>query len=466
MSDEPIEVHEEGLSRRELMRRGVAVAGAVAAGGALAGSAGAARSSSGQYTGTIRVTGLGVDLIDPIKKQAEKDLGFKLEFNATDGPTMVQRGITQPGSFDVFSGYQSQIEPMWPAGGFQALDSRKIKHWSQIQALFKKGKSQPSARCTVGDGDAAFRNLYFDPDKSGKWPGSADTVSQLRKEIVVWADDKGSGKTKGPEPRWVTNVPQNFNFDSIGYNTKVIPVAPEKISWAELFNKKWKGKVALLKDPGVALQDAGFAAEASGLMKFKDVGNMTKPEIDRLMKVMLKLKKDGQFRAFWLTFNESVNLMQSGEVVLESMWSPAVSLLQSQQFPVRYAAPPEGFRAWAAGEMISSKVTDPAKLQACYDYINWWHEGKAGATMMRQGYYIAVQQTSRKYVTKGEWDFWIMGKPAPTALADPFGGKSIKPGTVRDGGSFLKRSCRIRSWNSYFQEGEYLTQRWNDFLTA
>src|SRR5262249_36488461 len=121
---------------------------------------------------------------------------------------------------------------------------------------------------------------------------------------------------------------------------------------------------------------------------------------------------------------------------------------------------------WSAGQMISAKVTDPAKLQACYDYINWWHQGKAGAIMMRQGYYNAVQGTSKKYVTPGEWGFWMLGKPAPTALTDPFGGKSIKPGTVREGGSFPKRSCRLSSWNSYFQEGEYLTQRWNDFLTA
>jgi len=203
-----------------------------------------------------------------------------------------------------------------------------------------------------------------------------------------------------------------------------------------------------------------------GMMKFKDVGNMTKPEIDRLMTIMLKLKKDGQFRAFWLTFNESVNLMQSGEVVIESMWSPAVSLLQAKAFPVRYAAPPEGFRGWSAGEMISSKVTDPDKLQACYDYINWWHSGEPGAVMMRQGYYIAVQGTTKKYVSKAEWDFWMLGKPAATTLEDPFGGKTIKPGTVRDGGSFLKRASRIATWNSYFQEGEYLTQRWNDFLTA
>ena len=83
-----------------------------------------------------------------------------------------------------------------------------------------------------------------------------------------------------------------------------------------------------------------------GLMKFKHLGNMTKAEIDTLVKILEKYKKQGQFRAFWSTFNESVNLMASKEVVIESMWSPAVALLVTQGVPVRFAAPPEGFRGW------------------------------------------------------------------------------------------------------------------------
>ena len=59
---------------------------------------------------------------------------------------------------------------------------------------------------------------------------------------------------------------------------------------------------------------------------------------------------------------------------------------------ILYAAPPEGFRGWCSAEGISSKVTDPAKLQACYDYINWNYNGYLGAVIMRQGYYIANGQ--------------------------------------------------------------------------
>ena len=59
-----------------------------------------------------------------------------------------------------------------------------------------------------------------------------------------------------------------------------------------------------------------MVVEAMGEYKYPDKGNMTKAEIDRTMKVLTEAKKAGQFRAFWKDFNESVNLMASGETVI------------------------------------------------------------------------------------------------------------------------------------------------------
>ena len=70
--------------------------------------------------------------------------------------------------------------------------------------------------------------------------------------------------------------------------------------------------MSLLRDPGIMSQDAAFAAVgALGLLKFKDFGNPTKAEIDRLFKILTKYKKQGQFRAFWSAFTDSVNFMVS-----------------------------------------------------------------------------------------------------------------------------------------------------------
>ena len=145
---------------------------------------------------------------------------------------------------------------------------------------------------------------------------------------------------------------------------------------------------------------------------------MTKEEIDALTTILLDQKKKGQFRAFWTEFNESVNLMASGEVVIESMWSPAVALLVAQGQNVRYAAPPEGFRGWCGNLSISKEAeSDPSLLQACYDYINWWYSGEPAALMMRQGYYNSVQETSRRVrLRRTSGHSGSTAKPAATDL--------------------------------------------------
>ena len=131
---------------------------------------------------------------------------------------------------------------------------------------------------------------------------------------------------------------------------------------------------------------------------------------------------------------------------------------------ILYAAPPEGFRGWCSAEGISSKVTDPAKLQACYDYINWNYNGFLGAAIMRQGYYIAQRRRSccpwiksarradRPASPPAEYDYWWGGKAAPRDLPGITGKVGdIKKGERREGGSFPQRICKYISWNSYSQ---------------
>ena len=154
----------------------------------------------------------------------------------------------------------------------------------------------------------------------------------------------------------------NHNSDSFGYNEKELG---EQDSWAILVDPQLKGKVAIIDDPQIGMIDLAMAAEAAGQVTFVDKGNMTKEELDEFTKYLSDLKKQGQFRGFWATFDESVNFMSSGEVLVESMWSPAVSLLQAQDFPVRYAAPKEGYRGRGGGNSIFKHVADdPSKLAA------------------------------------------------------------------------------------------------------
>lgn len=473
-----------GLSRRDLLLRGGAAAAAVGGLGAFAGSAAAAGSrssevnSQGKFTGTLRVLTLGVEFPTPdIAKQASKDLGFTVKPILAPSEKQPQIAITSPDTFDVFGGYNYQTLLVWPSGSLQPVDTRRIASWNQFYKLFSYGKLNPASKvCTFGDGNAPFRTTFVDPDGSTGLPPFTGGPAN-NKQIVRWIGENGKPIGGKKQPRYIVGPAAHFNADSMGYNADVIQKQPNQVSWAELLNKKWKGRVSLLRDPGIMAQDAAFAASALGLMKFKDFGNPTKAEINTLFKIMTKYKKDGQFRAFWSAFTDSVNLMVSKEVVLESMWSPAVALVKAAGVNILYAAPKEGFRGWCSTEGISSKVTDPAKLQACYDYINWNYNGYLGASIMRQGYYIANGQKLLPWIksaagkkagfTAAEYDYWWRGKAAASDLPGITGKVGdIKKGERREGGSFAQRICKYASWNSYPRESVHLVKTVNDFLSA
>ncbi len=483
------EERRRGMTRRELLVKGGIGAVGLSGAGALAGSAAAklgAAEKAGAYTGTLNVISLGVEWPTGAQAQAEKDLGVKFNVQLLSTNAEVQKSITAPNSFDIGGLYDYQMFPIWPTGNFQPVDRLKLKSWKHNYPIFSKGRVNPNDKtATYGQGDAVFRVNYVDPQGSTNGIGNSTGLPLTKegpptKQIVQWWDEGKNAPYKGkPEPRWVLGGLAHFNMDSMGYDGNVLKKAPNQVHWGELLNPAWKGRVALLNDPGIAMQDAGNAVKQLGMMKFKDLGNMTKAEIDGLIKIMIGYKKKGQFRAFWSTFNESVNLMSSKEVVIESMWSPAVALLIAQGVNVRYAFPPEGMRGWCGTQAIPTHVTGD-KLDAVYNYLNWTNEGFLGALIMRQGYYVSngkqlpawlksprATSTGKPAFTMAEYDFWYNGKPAASDLPGITGHVGdIKKGQRRDGGSFLQRSHHYSSWNSFFKENVYQVKRFNDFLSA
>ncbi len=448
------------MNRRQFVRNaglagvGLTAMGALAAcGGSDSGSSSSAAADTAAattaaadvpaYQGTLKIVGLGVDLIDPIKAAFEKATpGVTLEFTVKSTPECTQIALTQPDSIDMMSGYYQQIDQVWPSGNFMAIPTSAMTRYSEISPLITKGALVEGGG-NVGQGDAPFRKLYAT---------SGTEVSESETEFLTF-------------------IPGNNNADSFGYNVEELG---EQDSWAILVDPQLKGKVALIDDPTIGLMDAAMAVEANGDMTFVDKGNMTKAEIDELMAILISLKKAGQFRGFWATFDESVNFMSSGEVLVESMWSPAVSLLQAQAFPVRYAAPKEGYRGWGGGNMIAAHVEkDPSKLAACLAYANWWNTAEPAGIMAAQGYYNGVLQASVDGLNLLNPDngadyvgYYLEGAPAGGTLNDPFGQPSIKKGDTRDGGSYEERCGNFNTWNSYMTEADYVNQKWQEFKSA
>jgi putative spermidine/putrescine transport system substrate-binding protein len=388
-------------------------------------------------TTTLRILGTHVTLQEELRKKAMKDLGINLIFEAKGSAAVLQKAASNPSSFDLYEQWSDSINILWQANAIQPIEIDKLKYWSEINSLTKKGKLVPDAK--LGAGDAPNKILYVQPDKS--------------------LGSKSSEK--------ISFMPYVHNVDSFGYNTDIIPkgIPYETESWAWLLDEKYKGKVGLINAPTIGIFDAALAAQASGLMTFKDIGNMTIKEIDKLFIILNKKKSEGHFAGFWSSVPQSVDFMTSKRVVIESMFSPGVSAANGKGIPVTYASPKEGYRAWQGVMCLSSKTTGTVK-DAAYEYMNWWLSGYPGAYIAKQGYYISNPERSKILLPKDEWNYWYEGKAATTDLKGTDGKVSVKKGEVRDGGSYIKRFSNIAVWNTVMDNYDYSLEKWYDFLNS
>lgn len=386
---------------------------------------------------TLRVLGTDVTMQEEIRRRAERDLGFNIAFEAKGSAGVLQKASTRPETFDVYEQWSNSIKVLWQAKAIQPIEKSRIRRWNEIGPLTKTGKITPEMK--VGAGDAPHRLLNVQSDG----------------ELGSEATDQ------------ISFLPYVHNVDSFGYNTNLIPagVAYETESWGWLLDPAYRGKVGLVNEPAIGIFDAALAAQALGLVEINDVGDMSRSEIDSLFDVLVHLKRDGHFAGIWNSVPQSIQFMQSGRVAIESMFSPAVSVLNGAGIPVRYAAPREGYRGWHGVLCVSSKTTGYA-LDAAYEYMNWWLDGWAGAHMARQGYYISVPEPTRNYLPDEEWDFWYRGKPATRDLPGADGKIAVRAGEERTGGSYEDRFRNVAVWNTVMDSYEYSLVRWYELLTA
>jgi len=386
---------------------------------------------------TIRVVGTHVTLQEPLRRQAEKDLGINIEFYPGGSAEVLLRASTAPSSFDLYEQWSNSLKVLWQANAIQPIEIGKLRYWQEINDLTKKGRISEQAK--IGLGDAPYKLLYVQQDGS-----------------------LGSHPSKQ-----ISFLPYVHNTDSYGYNSAVIPkgIPYETESWSWLLDERFHGKVAIVNAPSIGIFDLALAAQSRDLMTFEDMGNMSRREIDQLFHIVTGMKRKGHFRGVWSSVPHSVDLMASGDVLLQSMFSPGVSALNGMGIPCIYAAPKEGYRAWH-GVMCLSRESRGERREAAYAYMNWWLSGWPGAFIARQGYYISNPQRSLEYMDTAEWDYWYEGKPAESHLKGTDGKVSVRPGEVRTGGSYRNRFENVAVWNTVMENYEYTLTKWKEFVLA
>jgi putative spermidine/putrescine transport system substrate-binding protein len=388
----------------------------------------------------LRHVGVSYSVVKAIGDQASKDLGFKVTMQNLDTSAAINRFVTQPNSVDIadVEGWQAKLATKRAV--LQGIERKRIKEFDNILPIFTKGEID--GKVVSRQGISPYEAMYIKTKE---------------------ATDLNEGVTD-----WMTFLPQVYNADSIGYRPDLIkkPIT----EWKELINPEYKGKAAILDVPAIGIMDAALCFESAGEIKYGNKGNMTKSEIDFTINRLIELKKAGHFRATWTTFDQSVQLMAAGEVIVQSMWSPAVAAVRVKGMPCIYApvnkkGDKEGYRGWCNGMALMRHLSGK-KLEAAYEYLNWYLSGWQGGFVARYGYYSPVPSTAKKFLSPNEWAYWYEGKPAKETILDPYGVVMEKAGALRDGGSFLERVTNISCWNTLMDEAQYMNKRWNDFKVA
>ena len=379
----------------------------------------------------LRVLGTTVTQVDALKKAAIEDLGGRFEFISLDGTAAQRRGALFPSTFDVYDQWFHDIDLIWPTGSIRAIDVNRIHKWDEIEQLpvsARIGKAGPTA-----------------------------TGSDPAQRLFVQLD----GTLGATETDKISMLPTVHNADSFA----VVGAVPGEITgWGALLDPKWAGKVVLQTDAAIGSLDMLLALHANGELIANDAGDLSLDEIDALVDKLNSYRASGHFRCLWADEAQAIIAFSEGKPAIGSLWWSGFTKLRAMGVPVNMVTPNSGYRGWFGGLALSVKA-EPWAVDAAYDYLNWWCDGRAGALMSRHGAYMTGRTALRRHLSQEEWDFWYSGKPAASDIRNADGAIVFTKGERREGGSYEDRMARVVVWDTVMKEHNYLVRRWENALS-
>lgn len=378
----------------------------------------------------LRILGTTVTQTETLRRAAEEDLGFQLEFITLNGTEAQREGALSPSSFDVYDQWFHDIDLIWPTGSIRPIDVRRIDRWDEINALPKTGRLRPDF--PRPDGGDPSRRLFVQLDRT------LGDVPTERISMLPTVHNADSFVVRGADPGAVT-------------------------SWASLLDPEWHGRVVLQADAAIGALDIALAMMAQGDLQAANIGDLTLEEIDALTARLSELVQSGHFHSVWSDDDEAISALTESAPRIGSLWWTGYLRLRAAGAPVTLVTPDEGYRGWFGGLALSS-VMDARILDMAYDYLNWWLDGRPGAIMARSGAYMANPASVKRVLPPEEWRFWYKGEPAERDILDAQGGVIFRQGERREGGDYETRMSRVRVWDTVMNEHNYLVRQWQTAL--
>ena len=180
-------------------------------------------------------------------------------------------------------------------------------------------------------------------------------------------------------------IPVVVNADSIIYRRNVTGVVD---SYHAVFDPKFKGK-ASMEDSWMnsAIFTAIYMKENNieGMASIRDPGNLEMDELSTVIGFLKKKKQEGQFYKFWNGWQDGVDLISTGKVVVMTGWEPIVLAARTRgATDVEYAQPKEGYEGWSNNVVLHAGVRDKGRAgteDAAHRFVDWQLSGAYGCVL-------------------------------------------------------------------------------------
>ena len=321
----------------------------------------------------------------------------------------------------------------------QAVEIAKIKNWGKLTPLYTEGTF--AGKEVSRQGDSPFEFMYRD----------AIDGNDLR-------------QTARPSGR--LSCPGVYNADTLGIRPDL--VGREITSWADLHLARLQGQDGDPEHPDQRHhgRDHG-AARRPACVKYGDKGNPTQEELtadhrqaDRaeegrpLPRAVEHLRRERE---------------PDGR---PARWSSSRCGRRPSPRSRRRASSASTSRsrkAIAAGATASALMAhlEGIKLDAAYEYLNWYNSGWVGGFIAKQGYYSANAETAKAAPDRERARLLLRGQGGdrrhhqPDRREDQLGRRHARRRLLR--GALLARSA---VWNNLMDEAEFLYAKWNEFNAA
>ncbi|HET6831606.1 MAG TPA: extracellular solute-binding protein [Solirubrobacterales bacterium] len=178
----------------------------------------------------------------------------------------------------------------------------------------------------------------------------------------------------------VYGVPLSAGLEGLVYNPDEVPGGIDEL--ADLWDPQFKGRATI---PGsYALIPLATAALAIGI---EDPMNMSAEDLERAKQHLMD--NPDQFRTYWGSDSDLVNLFKSGEVVVASAGPQLADRIQDANAPAKWAPAKDGTLSWVCGFAITSKAQN---IPAAYALMNWQSSPEAQAIRARDGYLVTNRE--------------------------------------------------------------------------